>query len=129
MNAPDRDEEFAAFLKRRTLLPELPHQPEKLEPPAELDERVLSQARAAIHAQRQPVRVARWARPVALAATILLCLSIVLNITLNTRHPAATTPRSGFETAIALPASQGYATVTALDAGGTALGTSSAIAI
>ena len=78
MSAPDRDEEFEAFLKRRTLLPDLPEMLGKLEPPTELDERVINEARTAIHAQRQPVRSSRWARPVALAATILLCLSIVL---------------------------------------------------
>src|SRR5262249_1396476 len=44
----------------------------------------------------QSTRPAPWATPVALAATILLCLSIVLNITLNTNHPAAdrTGPRT-----------------------------------
>jgi cytoskeletal protein RodZ len=63
----------------------LPNTVDKLSPPAELDERVLDAAREAIQAPRQanPGRPARWAVPVALAATILLCLSVVLNVALN----------------------------------------------
>jgi len=85
MTAPDRDEEFEAFLKRHTLLNTLV---DKLEPPARLDEKILNQAREAVHARREPHRVARWARPMALAATILLCLSVVVNVTLNTHRSA-----------------------------------------
>jgi hypothetical protein len=80
MTAPDRDSEFEAFLKRRTLLP---NTVEKLEPPAALDEIVLDKAREAVHAPRQSARPARWATPMALAATILLCFAIVLNVSLN----------------------------------------------
>jgi hypothetical protein len=96
MSAPDRDEEFETFLKRRTLLPNMA---EQLEPPGRLDDLVLSEARKAIHAGQQPARAARWARPVALAATILLCLSIMLNVTLNTNRPAANSPRTAGELA------------------------------
>ncbi len=84
MSAADRDAEFAAFLERRTVLPDTP---DRLEPPANLDELILTEARQAIQAQRRPVRTGRWARPMALAATILLCLSIVLNVALNKRRP------------------------------------------
>jgi len=91
MTAPDRDDEFEAFLKRRTLLP---NTDDRLEPPSALDELVLKKARAAIRGQEvsgqgqeAPLRPARWATPVALAATILLSLSIVLNVTLNTNRP------------------------------------------
>ncbi len=127
MSAADRDEEFAAFLERRTLLPD---NLDQVEPPAGIDERVLAQAREAIQAQHQhpsrpgeagnggesrgarsrsneghgvgarneggdlrPSRAVRWARPMALAATILLCFSIVLNIALNTKRPVANESR------------------------------------
>jgi hypothetical protein len=73
---------------------------DKLEPPKAVDDIVLKKAREAIHAQphtdrtqQQPARAARWATPVALAATILLCLSIVLNVSLNTNRPTANRPR------------------------------------
>lgn len=89
MTAPERDDEFEAFLQRRTLLPEAMSGDDKLEPPSALDAIVLKKARVAIRAQRQPIRAARWATPVALAATILLCLSILLNVTLNTNRPDA----------------------------------------
>ena len=42
---------------------------------------------------------------------------------------AGTTPRSGFETAITVPTSQGYAVVTALDADGAALASSATFAL
>ena len=83
MTALDHDDEFEAFLKSRTILP---GSDDKLEPPSALDDLVLSKAREAIHASQQPARTARWATPVALAATILLCLSIALNVTLNTNR-------------------------------------------
>jgi hypothetical protein len=90
MTAPDREAEFEAFLKRRTLLPNID---EPLEPPGELDDSVLKQARAAIQGRRQqPSRPGRWAMPVALAATILLCLSVVLNVKLNTNRPTVGRP-------------------------------------
>jgi arylsulfotransferase ASST len=44
-------------------------------------------------------------------------------------QPAGVTPRTGFETAIALSGARGYAAVTALDANGTALSTSAPIAL
>jgi hypothetical protein len=42
---------------------------------------------------------------------------------------AVTTPRDGFETAIGVPTSQGYAAVTALDADGEALGSTATFAL
>ena len=111
MTDPEQEEVFDAYLKRRSVLPALD---DKLEPPVALDEKVLTQAREAIlpvgrsanrstetasgasdgsaarrgstksSLQRPP----RWAVPVALAATILLCLSVVINISLNTHRPS-----------------------------------------
>jgi hypothetical protein len=82
-------DEFESFLRTRTLLPNGMSDDDKLEPPKALDAIVLQKARAAIRARRPLNRTPRWATPVALAATILLCLSIVLNVRLNTNRPAA----------------------------------------
>lgn len=89
MTAPEHDEDFEVFLKRRTLVANTPVADNNLEPPAALDEAVLKQAREAIKARQQPQRAPRWAVPVALAATILLCLSVVMNVSLNTNRPTA----------------------------------------
>ena len=86
MTDPEQDEVFEAYLKRRPVLPTLD---DPLEPPAALDYRVLNQAREAIQpgAKKSTLqRPPRWAVPVALAATLLLCLSIVMNISLNTNR-------------------------------------------
>jgi hypothetical protein len=91
MTNPEHDEGFEAYLKRRSVLPNALD--DRLEPPAALDEIVLQRAHEAIKAQAAPAakqqtdRAPRWAMPVALAATILLCLSVVLNISLNTNRP------------------------------------------
>jgi hypothetical protein len=91
MTNPEHDEVFEAYLKRRSVLPNALD--DRLEPPAALDEIVLQRAQEAIKAQagsdatQQTVRAPRWAMPVALAATVLLCLSVVLNISLNTNRP------------------------------------------
>jgi hypothetical protein len=97
MTDPERDEAFETYLKRRSVLPDALASDEQLKPPAALDAIVLRKAREAIEAQaapdqmkRQPQRPPRWAVPVALAATIMLCLSVVMNISLNTSRPAAT---------------------------------------
>lgn len=87
MTDPGPEDAFETFLKRRTVLPDAWSGYEKLEPPAALDEIVLKQAREAVDAPRRPDRAPRWALPVALAATILLCLSVVLNVSLNTHRP------------------------------------------
>jgi hypothetical protein len=97
MTNPEHDEGFEAYLKRRSVLPNALD--DRLEPPAALDEIVLRRAREAIEAQGAPAakqqmaRAPRWAMPVALAATILLCLSVVLNISLNTNRPSANLQR------------------------------------
>ena len=98
MTNPEHDEGFEAYLKRRSVLTNALD--DRLEPPAALDEIVLQSAREAIKGQaasgatQQTVRAPRWAMPVALAATILLCLSVVLNISLNTNRPPPDLQRS-----------------------------------
>jgi len=87
MTHPERDDEFEAFLKHRTVLPHGVSVDDKLEPPHALDEQVLRKAREAIHADKQSQRAPRWAMPMAIAATVLLCLSIALNVSLNTNRP------------------------------------------
>jgi len=89
MSHPERDDEFEAFLKHRTVLPHGVSVDDKLEPPHALDEKVLRKAREAIHADKQSQRAPRWAMPMAIAATVLLCLSIALNVSLNTNRPVA----------------------------------------
>lgn len=92
MTDPEQDEAFESYLKRRSVLPDAPPD-DRLEPPAALDAFVLTKAREAIKAQAAPdtgkqqmQRAPRWAVPVALAATIMLCLSVVINISLNTNR-------------------------------------------
>lgn len=73
------DQEFEDFLKRRRPLFRRDVD-DGLEPPAELDRIVLRQARDAIEGER-PMRLfgmPRWAAPVAIAATLVVGLSIVL---------------------------------------------------
>ncbi len=73
------DQEFEDFLKRRRPLFRRDVD-DGLEPPAELDRIVLRQARDAIEGER-PMRLfgmPRWAAPVAIAATLVLGLSVVL---------------------------------------------------
>jgi hypothetical protein len=93
MTDPEQDEAFESYLKRRSVLPDAPPD-DRLEPPAALDATVLKQAREAVKVaaapdtgKQQMQRAPRWAVPVALAATIMLCLSVVMNISLNTNRP------------------------------------------
>jgi hypothetical protein len=100
MTDPEQDEAFETYLKRRSVLPGGLSSDERLEPPAALDAMVLKKAREAIKApaapdqgRQQMYRAPRWAVPVALAATIMLCLSVVMNISLNANRPTANLQR------------------------------------
>ncbi|MEJ0085942.1 MAG: hypothetical protein WDO72_09680 [Pseudomonadota bacterium] len=78
MNRPD--DEFEAFLTRRKPLFRGIEDP--LEPPGELDRLVLRQAREALEGTR-PQRVykgPRWGAPLAIAATLVLALAVILNV-------------------------------------------------
>jgi hypothetical protein len=92
-------DEFETFLRTRTVLPSGMSDDDKLEPPKALDAIVLKKAREAIRARQRLNRTPRWAMPVALAATILLCLSVVLNVGLNTNRPTANLRRMTAATA------------------------------
>ena len=93
MTDPEQDEAFESYLKRRSVLPNTPLPDDRLEPPPALDAIVLKKAREAKApaapdtGKQQTQRAPRWAVPVALAATIMLCLSVVMNISLNTNRP------------------------------------------
>ena len=81
------DQEFEDFLKRRRPLFRRDVD-DGLEPPAELDRIVLRQARDAIEGER-PMRLfgmPRWAAPVAIAATLVLGLSVVLKTGMEPRE-------------------------------------------
>jgi hypothetical protein len=74
------DDEFDDFLARRKPLFRRPA--EELEPPADVDRLVLRQAREAIRPSRElhEIRAPGWGMPLALAATVLVTVTIVLNV-------------------------------------------------
>jgi hypothetical protein len=91
---PERDDEFEAYLRRSSALSTRARSEENLEPPDNLDDIVLKNARQAIQSPKPlPLyKAPRWALPVALAATLLLCVSIAVNVSLNSQKanvPAA----------------------------------------
>jgi hypothetical protein len=86
MTGPDDD--FDDFLKRRKPVFGRKHD-ELFEPPAELDRIVLRQARQAIEGER-PQRMFHgpgWGMPVALAATLLLAFTVILNVGMQGQGP------------------------------------------
>lgn len=85
MTGADGDDEFDAYLKRRSLLRDHLDGLDEPEPPDELDRIVLKKARQAIRRAPQPrlYRAPRWALPVGLAAVLLLSFAIVLNVSLR----------------------------------------------
>lgn len=90
MSAPERNDELESFLARRSLLPPELAQHENAQPPAQLDRAVLAQARATIEPPKRHSlpRSSRWMVPVALAATIVLSLAIVIELQRPTARDA-----------------------------------------
>jgi len=84
MNRPD--DEFEDFLtRRRPIFSRSAEEP--LEPPDELDRLVLHQAREAVEGAR-PQRVfkgPRWGAPLAVAATLVLALTVILHVGMPTK--------------------------------------------
>ncbi len=82
MTSSERDHEFESYLKRRARFDRRLRSLDRLEPPAELDRIVIGYARQAIQgAPPVPMfRAPRWALPMGMAATILLSLSILLDM-------------------------------------------------
>jgi hypothetical protein len=103
MTDPEQADAFDIYLKRRSVLPSGAPIDDNLKPPASLDEFVLRKARDAIESQettgsaapKQPAasRPPRWVMPVGVAAIVLLCLSIVLNVNLNAARPGVSSQR------------------------------------
>ena len=84
------DGEFDEFLARRK--PLFPRPPDDvLEPPPELDRIVLRQARDAIRRETSEPAYhgTRWGMPIALAASVLVAATIVLNVGMPDKKPAA----------------------------------------
>ena len=82
MTGPERDDEFEAYLRRRVRIDRRLRSLDRLEPPAELDQIIIGQARHAIQgAPPVPMfRAPRWALPMGMAATILISLSVLLDL-------------------------------------------------
>jgi hypothetical protein len=80
MSAPDDD--FDDFLRRRKPLFDRSRDDDLLEPPAELDRVVLRQAREAIEPPRPQrlYRAPRWSAPLAVAATLAVAFTVVLQL-------------------------------------------------
>jgi hypothetical protein len=84
-----QDDEFEDFLRRKRPIFRAPGDP--LEPPADLDRLILRQAREAID-QPKPHRVFRapgWGVPVAIAATLVLALTVVLHTGVSPQQAAS----------------------------------------
>lgn len=87
MSGPERDDEFEAYLRRRARFDRRLKSLDRLEPPLELDRIIIGQARQAIQ-DAPPVPVfrgsghpaPRWALPMGMAATILISLSVLLDL-------------------------------------------------
>ncbi len=84
MTEQREDKEFAAFLAGESELADRYTKLGHEDPPAELDAHILAEARyaAKIHRQQFGPR-GGWLKPVALAATVLLSFSLVMNIVLE----------------------------------------------
>ncbi|HVY81393.1 MAG TPA: hypothetical protein VG994_10465, partial [Steroidobacteraceae bacterium] len=78
----DEDRELEDFLARRSVLHRRLADRDYHEPSPELDRLVLERARQAIEvpANAPMYRAPRWALPVALAASVVLALAVVLNV-------------------------------------------------
>jgi hypothetical protein len=87
MSGPERDDEFEAYLRRRTRLDRRLKSLDRLEPPPELDRIIIGQARQAIQGAPPVPKfrgsghpAPRWALPMGMAATILISLSVLLDL-------------------------------------------------
>jgi hypothetical protein len=82
MTGPEREDEFEAYLRRRVRIDRRLRSLDRLEPPPELDQIIIGQARQAIQgAPPVPMfRAPRWALPMGMAATILISLSVLLDL-------------------------------------------------
>jgi hypothetical protein len=89
MTAPEHDDEFELYLKRRLPIHQRISALERLEPPEDLDRIVITKARQAIQSP-SPVRIFRapkWALPVGLAATIIISFTVLLHLGVHAVKP------------------------------------------
>ena len=79
---PEYHDDFEAYLKRRVSIDRRLALIDRLEPPPELDRIIIGKARAAIQtpAPAAVFKAPRWAVPMGLAATILVSLSMLLDL-------------------------------------------------
>jgi hypothetical protein len=87
MTGPEREDEFEAYLRRRVRIDRRLRSLDRLEPPAELDQIIIGQARQAIQGAAPVPKfrgsghpAPRWALPMGMAATILISLSVLLDL-------------------------------------------------
>jgi hypothetical protein len=82
MSDSEQDDEFEAYLKRRTPIDKRMSSLDQLEPPPELDRIVIGKARKAIHGGSpfNLYHAPKWALPVGLAATILISFAVLLDL-------------------------------------------------
>lgn len=82
MSDSEQDDEFEAYLKRRTPIDKRTIPLEPLEPPPELDRIVIGKARKAIQGapSLNMYHAPKWALPVGLAATILISFAVLLDL-------------------------------------------------
>jgi hypothetical protein len=82
MTDSEHNDDFEAYLKRRVPIDRRVALIDRLEPPPELDRIIIGKARVAIQGPApMPVfRAPKWALPMGLAATILVSLSILLDL-------------------------------------------------
>ena len=81
MNEQQQDKEFEAFLAGKSKLKRPYRRLGKEQPPAEVDQRILAAARQVAETRRAELGPrGGWLKPVALAATVLLSFSVVMNI-------------------------------------------------
>ena len=81
-----QDKEFEGFLSGRSDLNRPYRRLGQETPPPEVDARILAAAREAAHRRRDELGPrGGWLKPVALAATVLLSLSVVMNIVIDSQ--------------------------------------------
>jgi hypothetical protein len=97
MTAREVEDELEIFLRRRALLRTHLSTLERLEPPAELDRLVLKTARLAIQSpvaapSPTPPRRGRWAMPAGVAATVVLCMTVIIDMAVRILQGDPTEP-------------------------------------
>jgi hypothetical protein len=99
----EQDDEFEAYLKRRTPIDKGMRPLDQLEPPPELDRIIIGKARKAIQGA-SPLNMyhaPKWALPVGLAATILISFAVLLDLGVRAKRNDASLQAARNETSAA----------------------------